>query len=128
MGLDNGLGHGQAKAQAFFIHGGSISATPKTLENPLKLLRRNADAMIRDTHHNLVAALADLDLHLTIGLGIAHGIIKEDEEKLPKPRRVAAHQVVGAVIGKGDVHGPLVPDHLSVAAYLFEKLAQIDRL
>ena len=49
MGLDDGLGDRQSQSQSLLIVLGGIAAAPEAFEDPLKLLRRDADAPIRDS-------------------------------------------------------------------------------
>ena len=94
MRLDDRLGDRQAEPQTFLVHGRGAAAAAEALENAFELLRRYADAAIGDAHRDLAAVAADLDLHCSLGFGVAHGIVEKHEEKLPEPCRVAAHHVV----------------------------------
>ena len=64
-----------------------------------------------------------------LGIGIAHGIIKQHQEKLPEPCRIAAHHVVRPMpLAKAMSTAFGVGDHLGVAAHLLEQIAEIDGL
>ena len=58
MGLDDGLGDGQAEAQALLHYDRGVAAPAKALENAVELLRRYADAVVGDAHPNLAVRLA----------------------------------------------------------------------
>ena len=83
MRLDDGLGDRQAEPEAFLVHRRGSAAPAEALENAFQLLRRDADAAIRNAHPDLAVGAADLDLHGPLGFGVPHRIIKKHEEKLP---------------------------------------------
>src|SRR5665809_18590 len=102
-----------------------MSAAPEPLENPLKLILWNADTAIRNAHGDLAVGAADLDLHRSLGFGIAHRIIKKHQKKLPEPSRVATHDFLRPAVGESDIDGLGMGDDLGVAADFLQQIAEV---
>ena len=128
MRLDDCLGHGKTEPKPLVVHRGGIPTAAETLENAIELLGRDADAAIGDAHGDLAIDAADIDFHRSLGLGVAHGIVKQHQEQLPEPCRIAAHHLMLVGAGESDVDSLGVGDHARVAAHFLDEIAEVDRL
>ena len=128
MRLDDGLGDGQAEAKPLFVHGCRVAAPAETLENAIELLRRDANAAVVHTHRDLVVQTLDRDIDRAFRVGVARGIVEQNEEKLPEPRGVSAHHGRAWAVLQGDIHQLVGADDAHVATHFLQQIAKIDRL
>src|SRR5260221_10547116 len=126
MTFDDLFGDVEAKTQTSIVGRRHLPAPMEAFEHLIQLVDRNADSVVADARHELIALLLDADSDLTAVRRVLHGVLHQVAQDLLETIAVAIHHP--SIFSDVELEGTVAEGRVVTANHFTDEGRPDDRL